>query len=157
MSQESREVSLDKCLKALYSAFRYTGATLVAIRFIHDGKQWEADTPEEAIRLRESLRIAALKFIGSTGELGQAFIKYLLKQPRMLIPSSEITKALKLKKEIELAGVLSGLSKQLKKLNLRPHQLYFVDVSWDGKEKERSLAIDAGFEVAATEMGWPEE
>jgi hypothetical protein len=153
----------------------------VAIRFIQDGKQWEADTPEEAIRLRESLRIAALRsnteagerlqlseenvwtpdvfteFIESTGTLGQAFIKYLLKRPRVLIPSSEIAKALKLKREIELAGVLSGLSKQLKKLHLRPHQLYFVDVCWNGKEKERSFAIDAGFEVAATEIGWPEE
>ena len=152
----------------------------MAIRFMHEGKQWEVDTPEEAIRLRETLRIAALRsnteagerlqlseenvwtpdvftdFVESTGELGQAFIKYLLKQPGMLIPSSEITKALKLRKEIELAGVLSGLSKQLKKLNLRPHQLYFVDVSWEGKEKERSFDIDRGFEVAATEMGWPE-
>jgi hypothetical protein len=153
----------------------------VAIRFIHDGKHWEADTPEEAIRLRESLRIAAVRreteggqrlqlneenvwtpdifteFVESIGTLGEAFIKCLLKQPEVFTPSSEIIKALRLKKEIELAGVLSGLSKQLKKLGLRPHQLYFVDVYWDGKKKERSIAIDRGFEVAATEMGWPEE
>jgi hypothetical protein len=156
-------------------------ATLVAIRFMHNGKQWEADTPEEAMRLRESLETATLRrkteagerlqvsegnvwtpdvfteFTESIGILGQSFLKYLLERPSTLVPTSEVAKELGLKKGIELAGVLSGLSKQLKKVGLRPHQLYFVDVSWDGREKERSVGIDRGFEQAASEMGWPEK
>lgn len=153
----------------------------MAIRFTHDGKRWEADTAEEAIRLREALETASLRqksadgerlqlseqnawtpdvfteFVESIPPLGQQFLKVLMAQPQVLIPSTEINKALGFKKHIELAGVLSGLSKQLKKLGMRPHQLYFVDVSWNGKQKERGFAIDREFLLAAEEIGWPED
>ena len=46
---------LDETLRYLYCCIRNKGAHLLAIRFIHRGKKWEADSPEEAVRLRREL------------------------------------------------------------------------------------------------------
>src|SRR5437762_6060709 len=47
--------ALDNTLRNLYRTIQLRGGTLVAIRFKHRGQQYEADTPEEAIKLREIL------------------------------------------------------------------------------------------------------
>jgi hypothetical protein len=167
----------------MYYAVRLAGGDIVAIEFSHNGRLWRADTPEEAIRLRESLELASLRkktdhgedlqlreqtvwtpdvywdFVNSIGELQLGFLKVLFEQSEedshVLMPSEEVTKKLKMHAETELGGMLSGLSKQLKKLGLRPHNLYYVDVSWEGRTKERSFGLEPEFVLAAKELGWP--
>ncbi len=58
--------------------------------------------------------------------------------------------------EVALAGVISGLSKQLRKMSLSPRDVYFVDVQWKGKSKERLFLLSSDFREALNELGWPD-
>ncbi|HEY5027942.1 MAG TPA: hypothetical protein VIK39_06005 [Candidatus Angelobacter sp.] len=158
----------------------------MAIEFEHRGKKWKTDTPEEAIRLRreleeldaeeeqfgeldlrgeydEQLRIDTVwtpdifwTFIGNIGRQQIETVKALLENPRG-ITSGKLAERLKLPNEMALAGVLSGLSKQLKKLNLKPAHLYSVNTRWIGENtKEREFVTQRAFDLAAEEVGWPE-
>lgn len=73
------------------------------------------------------------------------------------IASEEMLKTLGLKSEVSLAGVLSGLSKQLKKLGIPVSELYAVRVEWTGKTKKRSFWLTREFRSAAEELGWPDK
>lgn len=66
-------------------------------------------------------------------------------------------KTLGLKSEESLAGVLSGLSKQLKKLGIPVAELYAVRVEWTGKSKKRFFWLTREFRSAAEELGWPDK
>src|ERR1700681_2250347 len=46
---------LDNTLWLLYRTIKLRWGTIIAIRFKHRGQQYEADTPDEAIRMREML------------------------------------------------------------------------------------------------------
>lgn len=158
----------------------------MAIEFEHRGKKWKADTPEEAIRLRreleeideeeamyggfdsgtdydERLRAETVwtpdvfwNFLKGIGRHQTAIVMALLENSRQGVTSSELTKALKLPDEVSLAGALSGLSKQLKRLELKPAHLYTVNTTWTGDGKVREFFVHRAFELAAQEMGWPE-
>lgn len=54
-SKISTTMTLDESLRYLYTAIVYLEVHLLAIRFEFNGKVWEADTPDEAIVLREKL------------------------------------------------------------------------------------------------------
>lgn len=157
----------------------------MAIEFEHRGRKWKADTPEEAIRLRreleqidaeeqqfgeldlsgeydEQLRIETVwtpdifwTFIENIGRQQIEAVKALVENPRG-ITSGQLAERLKLPNEMALAGVLSGLSKQLKKLNLKPAHLYSVNTRWKGNTKEREFVTHRAFDLAAEEVGWPE-
>jgi len=157
----------------------------MAIEFEHRGRKWKADTPEEAIRLRrqlekidveeeqfgelnlgaeydEQLRIETVwtpdifwAFIENIGRQQRETVKALLENPRG-ITSSKLAQRLKLPNEMALAGVLSGLSKQLKKLDLKPAHLYSVNTRWMSDKKEREFVTHRAFDLAAEEIGWPE-
>ncbi len=71
--------------------------------------------------------------------------------------STDVIKELNLQNEISLAGVLSGLSKQLKKLKLTPWDLYTGQIQWDSKGKTRSFRLSQRFRWAAMQLGWPDE
>jgi hypothetical protein len=73
------------------------------------------------------------------------------------ISSAELTKRLHLSSEMALAGAISGLSKQLKNLDLTPPALYTVNTSWNGKKKERFFFLQRYFRQTAEEVGWPRE
>ena len=158
----------------------------MAIEFEHRGRKWKADTPEEAIRLRrkleqidaeeeqfgeldlrgeydEQLRIETVwtpdifwTFIENIGRQQIEAVKALVENPRG-ITSGQLAERLKLPNEMALAGVLSGLSKQLKKLNLKPAHLYSVNTRWVSENtKEREFVTQRAFDLAAEEVGWPE-
>jgi len=59
--------------------------------------------------------------------------------------------------ESALGGVLSGLSKQLKQLELKPYDLYAVHTDWSNGERKRTFYLERAFRLAAEEVGWPEE
>jgi hypothetical protein len=150
----------------------------VAIEFIHDGKRWKADTPEEAIRLRHQLEIDTMRekqktsdweeflarpwtpevfntFLDSIGEQQKAAVLFMAEH--VGISSAELAERLKLESEISLGGVISGLSKQLKAMDLEPDNLYTVKTSWNGKKKERFFFLRESFLQAAEEAEWPKK
>jgi hypothetical protein len=152
----------------------------VAIEFTHGSRTWRADTIQEAIELRKHLESDSSwgvqdedsgEFLPATPEIwtpdiivdlmrrlgGQqkAFLKLLYEAQHA---TSEMAKEkLKLSSEVALAGVLSGLSKQLKKAGLKPSVLYHTEVEWQGKDKTRTFSLEQNFRFAAEEVGWPDK
>lgn len=150
----------------------------MAIEFKHRGRTWRADTPEEAIRLREKLEQADQELIemgeapsdfeepvwtaDSVHELLRKIGPYQKTFLRVLhepleVASDKIIKEIGLKSEVHFAGVLSGLSKQVRSLNLKPWDLYSVRVEWDGKAKTRYFRLANDFRWVASELGWPDK
>lgn len=150
----------------------------MAIEFKHRGRLWRTDTAREAIALRRQLEAddeAALEagedpsdvedqmwtpdfvvdLLRGAGENQKNFLRVLFENRR--ISSTDVIAKLALQNEITLAGVLSGLSKQLKKFNLKPWDLYTVQIQWDGKGKIRSFCLAQTFRWAAMQLGWPDE
>jgi hypothetical protein len=177
-TKKNEQISVDKTLRFLYGTLRNTGAELVAIEFKHRGKSWRADTIEEALALRNTLeeadRIAIecgdeleseegpswtpdvfTELLRSVGEHQKSFLRALYEH-REGLGSDQIVKELSLESEVSLAGVLSGLSKQSKKLGIMPWKLYEVQVTWRTKGKTRFFKLSRGFRWAADELGWPE-
>jgi hypothetical protein len=150
----------------------------VAIEFKHGGRTWRADTPEEAIALRKKLEKEDMEAISlcedpdhlqelvwtpdkvkdlldNAGGHQRLFLKLLCE--KAVVSSTKAIEKLGLKSEEAFAGVLSGLSKQLAKIGVKPWDLYTVRVSWDGKEKSRSFRLVSNFRWIAMQMGWPEK
>ena len=166
----------------VYCALRYQGTELLGIQFTHRGKEWRTDTVEEALALRRRLEeedchddAARVHFgedesdpdaakiwtpdvvtdlLENAGDLQRRFIRMLSENQKLT--SEELVKKLRLDSEVSLAGVLSGLSKQLKKMDIQPSQLYGVVVSWEGKDKTRTFGLIRQFKLAANQLGWPE-
>ena len=150
----------------------------MGIEFKHGGRLWRADTPEEAMALRRRLEDedqAAIEagedpsdyeeqvwtpdlvvgLLKASGRNQKQFLRVLFEKGE--IPSQDVVKKLKLDSEMSLAGVLSGLSKTLKKLGLKPWDLYTAQIQWDAKGKTRSFCLSRRFRWAAQELGWPDE
>ena len=150
----------------------------MAIKFKHGGRQWEADTPAEAIGLRRLLEMrdeAAIEsgedldwltepvwtpdriqeLLGGLGTQQKMFLFLLYHEGE--ITSRDVSHRMRLDSETVLAGIVSGLSKQLQKLKLSPEDLYSVSVRWTRKEKTRTFRLSYNFRsVADSQMGWPE-
>ncbi len=172
---------LDDTLRYLYISIRNKGARLLSIRFIHRGKKWEADTPEEAVHLRRALEdcdeedaeqgIGASpqevradsvwtpdtfwNFVNSIGYQQKKAVVALL-QKRGSLEAPALAEGIGVE-EAALGGVLSGLSKQLKQLELRPYDLYRVHTDWSNGQRRRLFFLQYAFRLAAEEVGWPEE
>lgn len=150
----------------------------MAIEFKHRGKQWRADTIEEALELRKRLEEAdqdafisgeelasddahawtpdvVTELLQSLGDLQKSFLRALYEHLDF-VASTDVVVRLNLDSDVSLAGVLSGLSKQSKKLNIMPWHLYEVQVIWKGKGKTRLFRLTRAFRFALDELGWPE-
>jgi hypothetical protein len=167
---------LDNTLRQLYIALRNRRCPLMAIEFKHKGTVWKADTVEEAVALRNELEASDKAFvpehdamdqfsnfwtpdrfmdvINHTGETQQKLLIAIRRKPG--ITSRELVRELRMDSEIALAGVVSGLSKQLKKLEIEPKQVFLVDVKWKGKVKTRRFILNDFFVGAGVEQGWPD-
>jgi len=55
-----------------------------------------------------------------------------------------------------LAGVISGLSKQVKQMGIEPKHVFAIDVKWTGKAKTRTFVLDDFFLHAGIEQNWPD-
>jgi hypothetical protein len=147
----------------------------LAIQFFHRGKRWKADTPEEAIRLRQQLEVEDIlkvgpsdsgidglgglwipevfaTFLQTIGEKQKAAVSLMAEHAG--IGSAKLAKRLKLDSQTALAGVISGLSKQLKTLDLELDNLYMVKTKWNGKKKEELFFLRESFRQAAEKAGW---
>jgi hypothetical protein len=165
------KLSLDNALRYFYYTLRYRkGCYLVAIEFQHGGKTWRADTVREAIELREKLEAIDRGEVtpqASVWDLGKVtdVLNALGKLQQQLLfrvyeiheaKSWDLVVALGLKSEVALAGVLSGLSKQVKEHGIEMNDILRIDVNWHGKVKERHFSLNIDFETAAESVGWPE-
>jgi hypothetical protein len=148
----------------------------MAIEFTFNGEVWRADTPEEAIALRSKLEWAprypadphlameeADKFwtpdrfmdvINGIGRLQHLLLASICWKPGA--SSSELVQWLGLDSEVALAGVISGLSKQLKQVAVEPKQVFLITVKWAGKKKNRTFLLDDFFQGAASDQNWPD-
>jgi hypothetical protein len=150
------------------------------IQFKHNGRIWKTDTVDEAIALRRKLEIndniafeggeeidiydeeerqvwtpdAVVDLFKGIGRQQKNFLKSLADGTE--VPSEQILGVLGLQSEVSFAGVLSGLSKQLKKLGINNSDLYTVSVKWNAKNKARSFRLSSSFSLAAGALGWPE-
>jgi len=143
----------------------------VAIEFFHRGKRWRTDTPEEAIKLREELEQREQDFVPpiispwtldtvvdllkGIGDTQLQLLKVMAIRGR--VTSSSLIQEIGIDSEESLAGFLSGLSKQLRAMGLRPFQLFQIDTLWTGKTKIRTFTLTADFKYAASLVGWPDE
>jgi len=178
MRTQSGNLVLDDSLRNLYIAIRKVGAQLVAVRFIYRGKKWEADTPEEAIRLRRDLEAQDAREPGADVRAEQElradspwtpdtfwnFVQTIKPNQELAVIAllennslwaGDLAKAIGIHEDA-LGGVLGGLSKQLRQLELRPSDLYQVHTDWTGGERRRLFYTQPAFRLAAEEVGWPE-
>jgi len=150
----------------------------MAIKFMYRGSPYTADTPEEAVRLRHLLEDADYErakndpnfrdrlnqqVSGWTDDKFWSVINALGEQQTRLliavylwttITARELAIALNLPSQEALAGVVSGMSKQLEKLGVQPSEVFFVETYWAGKKKERWFSLSPGFAGAARELSW---
>jgi hypothetical protein len=154
---------------------RNKGVELLAIQFFHRGKRWKTDTPEEAVRLRQQLEVEDMRKVGPTDscidglvglwtpEVFATFWQTIGDQQKATVSlmaehagigSAELAKRLKLDSQTALAGVISGLSKQLKTLDLELDNLYTIKTKWSGRKKEELFFLRESFRQAAEEAVW---
>src|SRR5262249_43983330 len=152
----------------LYRTVLNRGGTLMAIRFTHRGNAYEVDTPDEAIRLRNMLREydeeevregtmladeltyettkwAEDRFLALTQGIGiaqQKLLGVLITAPRGPVNVDTIAKRLGLPSTVALAGIQSGLAKQLRVIGLEPIDLYRVEISWTDGDRNRFLTLN---------------
>jgi len=167
------ETLLDNTLRYLYTSLRKNICELMAIEFKYKGTVWRVDTPAEAVALRKELansepaahdqmdRLSDLwtpdrfmDVMNAIGELQQAFLITIDDKPN--ITSTELVRKLGLDSDVALAGVISGLSKQLKGIGIEPKDVFLIDVKWTGKTKTRRFLLDDFFRNAGAEQNWPE-
>jgi len=150
----------------------------MSIEFKHNGRLWRTDTVDEAMTLRRKLEAydewtvesgeepSELKenvwapdtvtdLLKNAGDLQMRFLRLIAEGGS--VTGDDLVVGLGLDSVVSLAGVLSGLSKQLKKLGLKPSDLYTVEVSWAGKNKTRRFRIASEFRWSASELGWPDK
>jgi hypothetical protein len=162
-----------RCMCARY--LRNRGAEHLAIQFFHRGKRWKTDTPEEAICLRQQLEAEDMRnvvpndsrtcgpsgvwtpevfasFLQTIGERQKAAVSLMAQHAG--IGSAELAKRLNLESQVALAGVISGLSKQLKTLDLELGDLYTVKTKWTVRKKEELFFLRESFRRAADEARW---
>jgi len=172
---QSQNIVLDNTLRYLYLTLRKAGCLLMAIKFEHNGTTYQADTAAEAAALQRQLKQydalydsyqdesarkvwtadLAMDLLNGVGELQKKMLAELAAYGAR-VKSSTLVEKMGIKTEVALAGVVSGLSKQLRKMSINPTSLYHVDVAWKGKDKERFFVLSSDFRDALTELGWPE-
>jgi hypothetical protein len=175
-SKQKPKSALDNTSRYMYLTFRNAGGEFVAIEFKYKGTVWKADTPEEAVSLRNELEKRDKAFephfeemeqldqfwtpdkfmdvINGVGELQKKLLAATYRKPG--ITSKELVRELRVESEIALAGVISGLSKQLKQLEIEPKQVFVIEVKWSGKVKTRRFILNDFFLHAGVEQNWPE-
>ena len=145
----------------------------MTVELEYKGKKYRVETIQEAVELQHQLdqheaihgsfhreplpRVwtadLAMDLLNGIGEMQKKFLAVLSKGS---LTSSDLAEQMGMSSEIALAGVVSGLSKQLGKMSITPSSLYRVDVAWKDKHKIRSFVLSSDFRDALTELGWPE-
>ncbi|MDR3719074.1 MAG: helix-turn-helix domain-containing protein [Bryobacteraceae bacterium] len=146
----------------------------MAIEFEHKGETYRVDTVAEMREVKAELermdrdperqfvdRVldfwTPTRFMGVMMGLHDSQRNLLLaiyRHPNLT--GRELTAALGLDSEFALAGVISGLSKQLEPLKVDLEQVLTIKVKWTGKSKTRRFMLEDFFVSAGVMQGWPE-
>jgi hypothetical protein len=150
----------------------------MAIKFNHRGKVFTADTPEEAVKLQRLLEDADSQRAKTDPEFGDKLHKELagwtedkfwdvynslgLRQTQLLriifnhtcLRHESLLAGLDLPSLESLAGVVSGLSKQLTKCGVKLGDVLIMETHWIGKKKDRFFSLTPGFEAAMRGIGY---
>ena len=172
-SKRLREV-LDKTSRYVYSTFEAINCKLMAIEFEHKGTTYRVDTIAELREVRAELdhsdRDPERQFIDRVLDFwtSDRFMDVMLglndSQRNLLLAiyqrpnltGRELAAALGLDSEFALAGVISGLSKQLKPMEIDLEQILTIKVKWTGKTKTRRFMLEDFFVSAGAVQGWPD-
>lgn len=150
-----------------------------SIEFEHAGKKYRVDTVEEAVALRLQLEQSdmthgsyreghrvwtpdlVMELLTGVGDLQKKFLSVICGtvpgiEDIVSLPSASIVDKMGIDSEVALAGVVSGLSKQLRKMSVRTADVYRVDAHWYGKKKIRCFTVSPDFKDAVTELGFPD-
>ena len=178
-AKQSDRFALDNALRQIVNYLPAIGGQLMAIRFTLDRTRYEVDTPEEAQRLRELYenqlseraiagdRVATKHLLrhrfGWTEErfwqvievlkIHQiAFLQHILYHK--MVYADDMQRMLGLRSQVALAGVIAGVTTQLRNAGIKPSELYRVETYWNGKTKRRFFVPADGFDVIADEVDW---
>ena len=88
------------------------------------------------------------------GDMQRRMLLAVYQQPN--ITGRDLSSALGVGSEFALAGVVSGLSKQLRPLGIELGQVLLVNVRWGTKTKTRRFMLEDFFVSAGAEQGWPD-
>ncbi|MDR3797831.1 MAG: hypothetical protein P4K93_06740 [Terracidiphilus sp.] len=173
-TEQNQKFTLDSSLRNMYLTLRKEGCLLMAIEFEHKGVKYRTDSVQEAVSLQAGLtqydfvvgshgsentpRVwtadLAMDLLNNIGELQKKFLAALSNGANL--SSSSLVEVIGVESEIALAGVISGLSKQLRKMSANSASLYSVEVVWKGKGKTRFFKLSSDFRDTLIELGWPE-
>jgi len=95
------------------------------------------------------------KFVDNLGEAQKKVLGSLVRRNRMT--DEELRIILRLDSNQQLAGVLSGISKQAAALNISAREVYTIDKEFESREVTKTYVIAADFLKIATDMNWPVE
>lgn len=150
----------------------------MAIRFKYRGQEYSVDTLKEAIALAKKLQKhdhhredrfreepsattgwTEDKLLAVTQNIGiaqQKLLAVLLASPHGPVDIEMIIKEMGLRSATVLAGIQSGLAKQLRLIRMDTRAVYLVEhSSVDGKRK-RCLTLNEGFRLTAMKLDWPD-
>ena len=94
------------------------------------------------------------KFIEALGKPQKQVLGLLVQKRRM--SDDEIRKALGLDTNLELGGVLSGVSKQAASHNIPARAVFTIENEMKGGETTKTYVVALDFLRIATEMNWPD-
>jgi hypothetical protein len=93
------------------------------------------------------------KFIDALGETQKLLLSHLVQHRKM--SDEEMRKNVGVKTNLELGGILSGVSKQAGAHNIPARAVYTIENETQGGETKKSYVIAYDFLRIASEMNWP--
>ena len=93
------------------------------------------------------------KFVDALGDTQRQLVGLLVQKRKMT--DDEMRKAAKVSSNLELGGILSGISKQAGAQNIPARAVYTIENEPQGGETKKSYVIAVDFLKIALEMNWP--
>lgn len=93
------------------------------------------------------------KFIEEIGETQKQILALLVRKRK--VTDEEMRKALKLESNQQLAGFLSGISKQAGALNIPARSVFTIENESQGGEMTKAYVVAADFLRLAVDQNWP--
>ena len=93
------------------------------------------------------------KFIEALGVVQKRILALLVEKGRMT--DHDLRKALKIEGNLELGGILSGVSKQASSHGIPARAVFTIENESKGGETIKTYVVATGFLHIATEMNWP--
>jgi len=95
------------------------------------------------------------QLVDSLGESQKRVLTLLVRKNKA--SDEELRKTLKLESNQQLAGVLSGISKQAAALNIPARSIFLIENESKGGETTKTYAVASEFSYTATENNWLDE